>query len=354
MKKKFLLALMVVVLSIIAFGTISASAEKEEIYTYSVSNEQATITDCDESASGEIVIPSTLGGYPVTTIGDEAFYCCSSLTNITIPDSITKIGYYAFESCSNLTNITIPDSVTKIGFRAFCNCSSLVSITIPDKVTNIYYSTFYNCSSLTNITIPDSVTEIRDSAFENCSNLKNVYYNGTEAEWNNISIGSSNNELTNATRKYFLYVTLCDKDGTKISKRMQGFNTLVDTSEVVIPVGYKMVLYIDKEQTIAYDINTPISKNLTLYVDYKIEFEGTKTEVSEDKKSFSIKPINVKNGKTVILALYNGEQFVEMQSAVYTGEVVPFTTTKAYTKAKIMVWEDLTNLKPVCNIEIIE
>ena len=113
-----------------------------------------------------------------------------------------------------------------------------------------------------------------------------------------------------------------------------------------------MALYIDKEQTIAYDINTQISKNLTLYVDF--EFEGTKTEVSEDKKSFSIKPINVKNGKTVILALYNGEQFVEMQSAVYTGEAVPFTTTKAYTKAKVMVWDDLTNLKPLYDVEIVK
>ena len=69
---------------------------------------------------------------------------------------------------------------------------------------------------------------------------------------------------------------------------------------------------------------------------------------------FIITPINIENGKTVILALYNGDVFVEMQSAVYTGEAVPFTTTKAYTKAKVMVWDDLKSLKPVCVVENIE
>ena len=92
----------------------------------------------------------------------------------------------------------------------------------------------------------------------------------------------------------------------------------------------------------------------SVYTIEVIKFEGSKTEVSEDKKSFTITPINVENDKTVILALYNGEQFVEMQSAVYTGEAVPFTTTKTYTKAKVMVWDDLTNLKPVCEVENIQ
>ncbi len=92
----------------------------------------------------------------------------------------------------------------------------------------------------------------------------------------------------------------------------------------------------------------------SIYTIKVVKFEGTKTTVSEDKKSFAITPINIENGKTVILAFYNGEQFVEMQSAVYTGETVPFTTTKTYTKARVMVWDDITNLKPVCNVEIVK
>ena len=538
-------------------------------------------------------------------------------------------------------------------------------ITIPNGITTIKKYAFYGCSPIKTISIADTVTNIGSSAFSSCDNLIDVYYNGTADDWEAIIIGTSNDKLNNATKHYFAYIILLDKDANQIISTTQNINECIDTSLVVVPEGYNIVLYKDKGLTERYDVNTPITENLTLYVDFEelnllefdgitaagigeqgitqnvsfatdkeakyfsctlkvpnslevqeiksdifeieqdyetidndtlyylfliyngdgniptyqtlnafevvfdvsenavadeilpleilddailvdddgnsyeftsiekaeikinpilaeeitiigadeidtptqytvsvlpanttnktvewsvsdetiatitedglltpvkkgtvtikatakdgsgvyaeqtvsvkvlgtvnsivtnigiwdkeyspdktnytiyvpetttsirltakhdgtfktdkttfinnvtrtvtlsttsdetvldlaytcdgyddnkytitiIKFEGTKTEVSEDKKSFSITPINLENGKTVILALYNGEQFVEMQSAVYTGEVVPFTTTKAYTKAKIMVWEDLTNLKPVCNIEIIE
>ena len=139
----------------------------------------------------------------VTSIGYEAFSSCDSLTSITIPDSVTSIGSYAFEYCASLTSITIPDSVTSIGSEAFWGCDSLTSITIPDSVTSIGYEAFYKCESLTSITIPDSVTSIGSDAFWGCYSLKTVYYTGTESEWENISIGSSNSYLINATRYYY-------------------------------------------------------------------------------------------------------------------------------------------------------
>lgn len=77
----------------------------------------------------------------------------------------------------------------------------------------------------------------------------------------------------------------------------------------------------------------------------------TKTTVSEDGKAFTVTPINMEQGKTVMLALYNGNQLVEMQPALYEGESLSFTTTKEYTNAKIMVWDDLTSLKSACNVE---
>ena len=77
----------------------------------------------------------------------------------------------------------------------------------------------------------------------------------------------------------------------------------------------------------------------------------TVTILSNNDKTFTITPINVEKGKTVILALYDGEKFIEMQNEVYTGEVVSFTTTKKYTNAKVMVWDDFTNLKPICDAE---
>ena len=116
-----------------------------------------------------ITIPNS-----VTSIGNFAFSDCSSLTSITIPDSVTSIGAYAFSYCSSLTSITIPDSVTSIGNGAFDNCSSLTSITISDRVTSIKPYAFSYCSSLTSITIPNSVTSIENFAFSKCSSLTNI------------------------------------------------------------------------------------------------------------------------------------------------------------------------------------
>ena len=110
----------------------------------------------------------------VTSIGDSAFFGCSSLSDIVILDSVTSIGDCAFSYCSSLSNIVIPDSVTSIGDSAFSDCSSLSNIVIPDSVTSIGDSVFSGCSSLSNIVIPNSVTSIGDSAFSGCSSLSNI------------------------------------------------------------------------------------------------------------------------------------------------------------------------------------
>ena len=121
------------------------------------------------SSLTSIILPNSL-----TSIEYDAFADCSSLTSITIPNSVTSIGHGAFAGCSSLTSIILPNSLTSIEYDAFADCSSLTSITIPNSVTSIGNYAFYNCSSLTSITIPNSVTSIGESAFNSCSALTSI------------------------------------------------------------------------------------------------------------------------------------------------------------------------------------
>ena len=134
--------------------------------SYSVTGYEGTPT--------AVVIPETYEGLPVTRIGNNAFYDCSSLASVTIPSSVTSIGDYALAYCTSLASVTIPDSVTSIGGSAFDNCTSLTSVTIPDSVTSIGGSAFYNCDSLTSIVIPDSVTSMGSGAFSGCGSLESI------------------------------------------------------------------------------------------------------------------------------------------------------------------------------------
>ena len=111
---------------------------------------------------------------------DCAFYNCSGLTRMTIPNSVTSIGNYAFYNCSGLTRITIPNSVTSIGEYAFSGCSGLKSVTIGNGVTSIDYG-----------------------AFDGCGGLEKVYFKGSAEEWDKISISSHNEELNNAASYYY-------------------------------------------------------------------------------------------------------------------------------------------------------
>ncbi len=183
MKKFLQIPLLLVALFLTSIPISAHDFEVDGIYYNILSSTTVEVTyegSIWESATytGAVTIPEIVinsgTSYSVTSIGGSAFYRCSGLTSVTIPNSVTSIGYYAFYGCSGLTSVTIPNSVTSIGYYAFYGCSGLTSVTIPNSVTEIGYYAFYGCSGLTSVTIPNSVTEIGSSAFEGCTGLTSV------------------------------------------------------------------------------------------------------------------------------------------------------------------------------------
>ena len=182
-------------------NTITASATSEsstptDESSFTFDSSTGTITKYT-GTDASVVIPDTIGGVKVTAIGEEAFYECETLKDITISDNVTYIGVSAFYSCTALENITLSQNLTSIDEGAFSKCSALTSINIPDSVTyigkygisnctklkditlsknltSISEYTFSGCQSLESITIPDSVTSLDDGVFWYCEKLKDV------------------------------------------------------------------------------------------------------------------------------------------------------------------------------------
>ena len=125
-----------------------------------IGDKEVAVSDIyGEEYHGNIVIPSTIEGYPVTSIELDAFYNCTYITSVVVPDSVKHIGDMAFGECESLENITLGNGLTSIGIAAFSSCTSLRSITIPAKVTSIGYAAFYDCSNLTSITFAGTKAE---------------------------------------------------------------------------------------------------------------------------------------------------------------------------------------------------
>ena len=142
-------------------------------FTYMTNNNTITIKQYTGSG-GTVIIPNTISGLPVTSIGDGAFQTISSVANVIIPDSVTNIGSHAFYFCTGLTNVTIGSGVTSIGDYAFYFCSGLDNMNIPDSVTSIGECAFYYCMGLTDVTIGNGVTSIGQDAFYHCARLTDV------------------------------------------------------------------------------------------------------------------------------------------------------------------------------------
>lgn len=145
----------------------------------------------------DLIIPSSIDGFPVKRIGGSAFMN-SNVKTITMPNTITVIEPSAFENCSQLTSIILSENLTSLGSNAFTGCIGLSSIELPEGIEQIYESTFENCSSLISFTFPRNISTIYQSSFKGCSLLESIdiEIEGNLTVWGNDIFENCNNLIT--------------------------------------------------------------------------------------------------------------------------------------------------------------
>lgn len=219
---------------------VTASAETEGNFTYTVSGEKVTITGFPTDVGGEVIIPSAIGGYPVTAISTNAFKDCALITKVVVPDSVTSIGESAFRGCNTLEEITLPfvgnrtsssdensvfgaifgytntntdntirqysskymdGSFERTEYYYYYIPSTLKKVTIT-KETDIPVNAFYNCSQIKEVCLPDTVTSMGKDAFYNCTSLERVEIKDIQA-WYEITFGNEKSNPIYYAKKLF-------------------------------------------------------------------------------------------------------------------------------------------------------
>lgn len=246
---------LLLLLCLVCFNATAAD-KTENGYTYSVTEKEATIKDVNETVTGDVIIPSSLGGYPVVCIDSSAFEYNNKITSVVIPDTVTKIGYNAFYSCDELTTVVFGNNVAEILSDAFRFCSNLSEIKFPDSLVYIGSNAFGSCRRLYDIKIPVSVTYIGSDAFYNTG-----YYDDDDNWTNDIALYLDECLLDIPEYRYAGSTEIKSPSAFKVKSGTRliaasAFNSKI--TEITVPAGIKHICgsFTDEQKVYYPDIAT--------------------------------------------------------------------------------------------------
>lgn len=198
------------------------------------------LIDTKENISGNYTVKAG-----TSVIGSCAFYGCTALESITVPESVDVIHENTFNGCTSLKSVNLPDSVWSIGHKAFSGCTALESFTVPESTSVIQFSSFANCTSLKSITVPTKVIQIESYAFSGCTALTDVYYGGTQTQWDKVTIDAGNTPLLNAE----IHVEVFSGESVAVDGVTYTFNdgTMLVTGSGMVGCEYVWKDYFDKD-----------------------------------------------------------------------------------------------------------
>lgn len=352
MKKRFvsLLVALSITLTFLPIGAVAAAPNKipqgSLIYTVNDDGKSVTVSGKSRGIPSQLTIESSISSngknYTVTEIGDQVFWGCNTLTEVTLPNTVKIIGYQAFCKCSKLTNVTIPEGVTKIGRGAFYGCSQLTSITIPSTIknmdeafsgntalshvtltngiSNISNMAFKGCTGLTEIKVPISVEQICPGAFNGCTNLKSVLleknikiinvnafndctnlsdvkYNGYKTDWDKVTVNETGNDTLTSKVQYLCDINFDLNGGTvngsnTVDKQTVYSNEKLGTASVptITPqrTGYDFDgWYTQAEGGTKYTFTEAVSSNIILYAHWNAHSHTVTLKNDENKETNS-------------------------------------------------------------------
>lgn len=334
MKKRFvsLLVALSITLTFLPIGAVAATKiTKENLkYTVNADGKSATVSGTSGNPTqlnieSSILINGT--NYPVTEIGYQAFFKCSNLTNVTIPEGVTKIGQTAFYGCSQLTSITIPGTITDMD-QAFSGNSALSHVTLRNGISYISYMAFKGCTGLTEIKVPISVVQICPGAFNGCTNLKRVLlekniekininafkdctelndvkYNGYKTDWDKVTVNKTGNDTLTNKIQYLCDINFDLNGGTINGSDTMATQTVYSNEKLgtakcypndqpfVVPTdpqkeGYTFLgWYTQAEGGTKYTFTEAVSSNITLYAHWNAHSHTVTLENDENKETNS-------------------------------------------------------------------